>query len=63
MTVGELIQRLQQYSPELQVLVSEDWEGNSFSDCCDVSLQLLDEDMEPADPDDETACKFVVLWP
>lgn len=40
MTIAELIVELEKFDPNLQVIMSEDAEGNSFSPFCEVAESM-----------------------
>lgn len=69
MTVGELIQELQRWHPNMQVLMARDGEGNRINHLNEVSYQLaINESGEIFiyDTDEKNIAdsrRVLVLWP
>lgn len=60
--VGQLIEALKEFDPEMTVIISKDAEGNAFSPWYDISLEQFDlREGEPVE-DDEFTPNAIVLW-
>ena len=67
MNVKDLIEKLQEFDPETDVLIAIDPEGNGFNPLASdgVVLSHRNHEGEPCNPDDadEDISQMVVLWP
>lgn len=63
MNIAGLIEVLQTYDPELDVVVAKDAEGNGFSELSAVSLEQFDlQEFEPVSEDGDWSPNCIVLW-
>lgn len=66
MQVSELIELLETYPPNYQVVLSRDAEGNGFSPLCDADAAAWDEklwDLKYVEDEDDPEYDSVILWP
>jgi len=63
MKVSELIEALQEHDPELEILISDDEEGNDFSELADMSLENLIPVFENKNYTETNKKEYIVLWP